>query len=263
MRSMSVLCAVFVVAALHPLMAAPVAVRFAEGVAHGFLVLRDLGGATLAQGDLLQFGRDGGIDKRMVFRFKDGSVFDEKVTYTERGVYALKSYNLSQRGPAFAADMEISMTPATGAYRVTSKDHQGGEEQVFEGRLDLPSDLYNGMILTVVKDLPKGAGAIIHYVAFTPQPRLIELELSPAGEQKLVVGELTKPAVHYVMKPRLGMWLKLFATILRRVPEDLHVWILTDEVPAFAGFEGSLTTPGPVWRIELVNPRRPEPAGSH
>jgi hypothetical protein len=86
---------------------------------------------------------------------------------------------------------------------------------------------------------------------------VIELELKPVGEQKITVGELTKTAVHYVMKPRLGMWLKLFATMLGRMPEDLHAWILTDEVPAFVGFEGSLTTPGPVWRIELASPRRP------
>jgi hypothetical protein len=257
MRRMSVLSAVLVVAALQPLTAAPVPVRFAEGVTHGFLVLRAVDGTMLAQGDLLQVPGDGEVDKRMIFRFKDGSVFDERVTYTERGVYALKTYSLSESGPSFAADTEISMTPATGAYRVKTKDHKGGEEKVLEGRIEFPPDVYNGMILTVVKDLPKSAGEIVHFVAFTPQPRVIELALTPVGEEKITVGELTKTAVHYVMKPRLGMWLTFFATILRRMPEDLHAWILIDEVPAFVGFQGSLTTPGPVWRIELVSPRRP------
>jgi hypothetical protein len=259
MKSMSVLSAVAVVvsAALSTATAAPVPVRFAEGVTHGFLVLRAVDGAVLAHGDLLQVSRDGEIDKRMVFHFKDGSAFDERATYTERGVYALKSYSLSKSGPAFEMDTEISMTPATGAYRVTTRDRKGGAEKRFEGKLELPADVYNGMILTIVKDLPKGSAEIIHYVAFTPEPRVIELELKPVGEQKITVGELTKTAVHYVMKPRLGMWLKLFATMLGRMPEDLHAWILTDEVPAFVGFEGSLTTPGPVWRIELASPRRP------
>jgi hypothetical protein len=251
------LVAVAFVALCQPLMAAPIPVRFAEGVTHGFLVLRDLKGATLAQGELLQVPRGGEIDKRMIFRFKDGSVFDEHVTFTEQGVYALKSYKLSQKGPAFAADTEISMTPATRAYRVTTTDHKGGEEKILEGTLDLPADVYNGMILTVVKDLPKGAGEIIHFVAFTPEPKLIELELAPAGEQKITVGELRKTAVHYVMKPRLGIWLTFFATILGRVPPDLHAWIMTDEVPAFVAFEGLLTATGPVWRIELLSPRRP------
>jgi hypothetical protein len=258
MKAVFILAAAVFAAASRPLMAAPIPVRFPEGVAHGFLMLRDVNGVALAQGDLLQAPRDGEIDKRMVFHFKDGSVLDERATFTEQGVYLLKSYKMVQQGPAFAVDTEISMTRATGAYRVTTKDHKGGREKILEGKIELPADVYNGMILTVVKDLPKGAGEIIHFVAFTPEPRIIELELVPVGEQHFNVGELTKTAVHYVMKPRLGIWLKLFATILRRVPPDLHAWIMTDDVPAFVGFEGSLTTPGPVWRIELVSPRRPE-----
>jgi hypothetical protein len=259
MKLMSVLSAVGVVvaAAFDPLMAAPVPVRFAEGVTHGFLVLRSVDGAAVAQGDLLQTWREGEINKQMVFHFKDGSVFDERVTFTERGVFVLKHYALSKRGPAFEADTEISMTPATGAYRVATKDRKDGSEKVLEGTIDLPSDVYNGLILVVVKDLEKGAGETVHYVAFTPQPRVIELELKPVGEQKIAVGDLTKSAVHYVLKPRLGIWLKLFATLTRRVPDDSHAWVSADEVPAFVGFEGSLTTPGPVWQIEMLCPRRP------
>jgi hypothetical protein len=195
----------------------------------------------------------------MVFRFKDGSVFDERATFTEQGVYALKSYRLTEKGPAFEVDTEISMTIATGAYSVSTKDHKGGEEKVIKGTLDLPADVYNGMILTVVKDLAKGAGEVIHFVAFTPDPKIIELELTPTGEQDATVGELKKSATHYLLKPRLGMWLKFFAIILGRVPPDLHAWIITDEVPAFVGFEGTLTTPGPVWRIETVSPQSPSP----
>ena len=38
---------------LCPLAAIPVPVRFAEGVTHGFLVLRSAGGPLIASGDLL------------------------------------------------------------------------------------------------------------------------------------------------------------------------------------------------------------------
>jgi hypothetical protein len=257
MKPMSALGAVALAAALHPVAAATIPVRFAEGVTHGFLVLSGVDGVTLAHGDLLQVIRDGEIDKRMVFHFKDRSVFDERVTFTQRGVYALKSYRLSESGPAFEADREISMTLATGAYRVKTKSHKDGAEKILEGTLDLPEDVYNGLILTVVKSLPKGAGEVVHFVAFTPEPRLIELALSPAGDEKVAVGDITRSAVHYVMKPRLGMWLKLFAKILGRVPPDLHTWVVTEDVPAFVAFEGTLGSQGQVWRIETVSPRRP------
>jgi hypothetical protein len=54
----------------------------------------------------------------------------------------------------------------------------------------------------------------VHLVAFTPTPRLIQLELAAEGEHKVLIGELAKTATHYVLRPRLGSWLKLFATLL-------------------------------------------------
>ena len=92
-----------------PVAAAPVAVRFAEGVTHGFLLLRTVDGGLIASGDLLQIARGGKVESRMVFRFKDGSLFDETVVFTQQRVFAMQSYHLVQRGPAFAEDTEISL----------------------------------------------------------------------------------------------------------------------------------------------------------
>ena len=242
-----------------PLSAAPIHVRFTEGVTHGFLLLRSVEGALLATGDLLQVSRGGEVEKRMVFRFRDGSVFDETVVFTEQDVYIMKTYRLLQRGPVFTEDTEISLERSAGKYRVKTKTHKDGREKILEGTLELPIDAYNGsMILTVVKDLPKGTSETVHCVAFTPAPRLIQLELTPAGEHKVLVGELSKTAVHYVLKPRLGIWLKFFAAAIGRVPPDEHVWIVPDDVPAFVRFEGPIYALGPVWRIELASPSWPE-----
>jgi hypothetical protein len=235
--------------------AAQIPVRFSEGVTHGFLLLRSQTGDLLATGDLLQIARRGQVEKRMVFQFKDASVFEESVVFTEQGVYTMESYHLLQRGATFGEDIEISLERATGKYRVTTKTHKDGREQTFEGVLDLPADVYNGMVLTVVKDLPKGASETVHYVAFTPEPRLIQLQIAPAGEQQVLVGQLSKSATHFVLTPQLGMWLRLFATLLGRAPPAEHVWILADDVPAFVGFEGPLYPTGPVWRSELTSPR--------
>ena len=188
----------------RPLPAAPVPVRFAEGVAHGFLLLRTVDGALIASGDLLQVGRGGGVESRMVFHFKDGSLFDETVVFTQQHVFTMQSYHLVQRGPVFAEDTEISLE-RTGKYRVKTKAHKNGREEVLAGTLELPPDVYNGMVLTIVKNLPKGGGETVHIVAFTPKPRLIQLEVAPKGEHKVLIGELTKTAIRYVLKPRLGV----------------------------------------------------------
>jgi hypothetical protein len=241
-----------------PVAAAPIPVRFSEGATHGFLVLGTVDGDFIASGDLLQSGRGGAVKSRMVFHFKDGSVFDETVVFTQRSVFTMQSYHLVQRGPAFPEDTEISLDRASGKYRVKTKARQDGREQVLAGKLDLPPDVYNGMVLTVAKNLRKGVSETVHIVAFTPKPLLIKLKLAPVGEHKVMVGELEKTATHYVFEPQPGMWLTLFAKLLGRMPPDYHVWVVTDELPAFVRFDGPLYTTGPVWRIELTSPRWPD-----
>lgn len=238
--------------AAEPLAAAPVRVRFPEGSLHGFLILRTTEGALIASGDLFQVSRNGQIESRTIFRFRDGSYSEESVVFSQLQVFKMASYRLVQRGPAFARESEISLDRASGKYRVRTKG-QKGKEDVLDGTLELPDDVYNGMVVTVTKNLPERGSETVHIVAFTPEPRVIELLLAPAGEQQLVIGGVTKGATHYVLKPELGAWLKLFAKILGRVPPDSHVWIFREEVPAFVGFEGPLYE-GPVWRIELTSP---------
>src|SRR5688500_1400214 len=77
-----------------PLAAAPVAVRFVEGAVHGFLALRTLDGILVAPGELLQVVRGGEVQSRMVFRFKDRSVLEETVVFTQQRFLTMRSYRL-------------------------------------------------------------------------------------------------------------------------------------------------------------------------
>ena len=139
-----------------------------------------------------------------------------------------------------------------------TKSHKDGQEKTLNGKLDLPPDVYNGMLITVAKNISKGTSKTVHFVGFTPTPRIIELELQPAGKDKIVIGELAKNATRYVLKPKLGTWLMLFAKLLGRVPPESRAWIISDEPPpAFVRFEGPLYTMGPIWRIETTTPRWP------
>jgi hypothetical protein len=251
---------VLTVALLCPgsLIAEMVPVRFSEGAVHGFLTLRTVDGSVLGGGDLLQVGRGGKIESRMVFHLKDGSFFDERVVFTQQRVFTMHTYQLVQRGPLFPEDTQITLERATGKYRLKTKARKDAQDELLEGTLDLPPDVYNGMVLTIAKNLPKGASTIVHMVVFTPKPRLIELELAPLGQDHVVVGEVQRTATEYVFHPRLGIWLKFFATLLGRTPPDYHAWILTDNVPAFVRFEGPLYITGPIWRIEPTSPRFPK-----
>jgi hypothetical protein len=95
----------------RPLAAAPIQVRFAEGSLHGFLALSGPKGVLIASGDLLQVARDGEIQSRLVFRFKDGPVFDETVVFTQGNVFTMMSYHLVQRGPVWRIELTTPRWP--------------------------------------------------------------------------------------------------------------------------------------------------------
>lgn len=239
----------------RPVEPAPITVRYAEGTVHGFLDLSTATGGRLADGDLLQVTRNGTVASRMVFHFADASVFDESVTFTQDGVFMMQSYHLVQSGPAFAEDLDASLS-RSGRYLVTTKAHKDGRVRQYAGTMALPSDVYNGMVITVAKNISPRDTTTIHIVAFTPEPHLIKLELAPAGSQRVLLGRHSETAVRFTAKPRLGFWLHLGATLTGAVPPDSHVWIVIDGVPAFVRFEGPLYS-GPVWRIDLASPAWP------
>src|SRR5881296_1048277 len=125
------------------LRAEPVAVRHAEGLVHGFLVLRSTDGAILASGDLIQVARGDRVTTRLVFHFKDGSLHDETAVFSQRGQFRLISDKVVQKGATFPQPLEMSIDCATGRVTVhyTEKD---GEQKVADERMDLPADLANG-----------------------------------------------------------------------------------------------------------------------
>jgi hypothetical protein len=230
-----------------------VRVRYPEGTLHGFLQLRTPGGKVLADGDLLQVPRDGGIDSRMVFRFADSSYFDERVRFTQRTVFRMTRYSLVQRGPAFEHDLEATLS-SNGKYVVTARSRENGERERWEGTFDdLPADTYNGMVITIAKNLVRGDTQRVHLVAFTPRPRLISLEIAPSGVSRIPVGRRSVKATHFELKPKLGVVLGFFARMLGKAPPDSHAWIVADGAPGFVRFEGPLYT-GAVWRLELAAP---------
>jgi hypothetical protein len=239
--------------------AEPVTVRFVEGVTRGFLTVHGLDGKSLGQGDLTQLARGGRVESRMVLRFHDGSLHDEEVAFTQNKVFRLATYKLTQRGPSFPVSLQVSLTAETGEYMVQSR--KGDKSEEHRGRLDLPPDTYNGLLTAMIRNLPPGESASVHVVAWTPKPRLIGLEIVPAGEDPGKVGSETRPSRRFQMKPKLGVILGLAAKVMGKTPPDQFCWVLADPVPAFVACEAPLAGDGPIWRIGVVSPSRAADAG--
>jgi hypothetical protein len=127
---------------------------------------------------------------------------------------------------------------------------QDSEEKTASGPLEMPPDLYNGMATTLMKNMPRGTSATVQLVAFTPEPRLLTMELQPEGEEQGRVGKDAKPVTRYLVKLELGGLTGLIAPVLGKQPPDLHYWLVAGDVPAFVRFEGPMFLHGPVWRLE-------------
>jgi len=238
--------------------AAPVAVRFLEGVAHGYFVVRSLAGETIGQGELTQVLKDENlVESQVVIHFKDGSLYDEKVAFSQQRVFTIVRYHLVQRGPLFPDQIDVSIDRGTAEYKVRSQARKDGKEEVLTGHFDLPNDVYNGMFVVVLKNLLKEANATVSFLAFTPAPEIIKLKLLLIGEQTVQIGDLSKKAKHYVFKPQIGKIRQFFGRFFGKLPAGFHYdcWIVAAEVPSFVQFEGPLQLMGPIVRIELVSPR--------
>jgi len=237
--------------------AASVAVRFPEGVTHGFLSVRSLAGEIIGQGEMTQVVKEGDlVENRLVFRFRDGSLHDERVAFSQQRVFTLIRYRLVQRGPSFPEQLDVSIDRGTGQYTVRSQAGTQGKEEVLSGQVDLPKDVYNGMLITVSKNLQKGVDETVSVLAFTPAPQVVNVQLHAIDERPLQIGDLSSKATQYTFTPQIGMIQEWLGKVAGKLPAQFHYtcWILVDEAPSFVQFEGPLQLMGLIVRIGLMSP---------
>jgi hypothetical protein len=258
-RLVGMMLALVLVTAGVELQAEAVAVRYLEGLVHGFLVLRTLEGRPLADGELTQVSSGSQVRSRLTFRFRDGSLHDETAVYTQRGHFRLVSYHLVQHGAAFPRSLDMTIDAGSGVVTVRHTDDEG-ETKTESERMDLPADVANGLISTLLKNVRSGAPSSLSYVAATPKPRVVKLEIAAAAPDRFLVGRRARSATHYVIKVEIGGVGGLVAPLIGKQPPDAHVWILGGAAPAFVKAEQTLYTGGPVWRIELASPAWPAAA---
>jgi hypothetical protein len=230
-----------------------VAVLHTEGLTHGFLALRTLDGKTLADGEVTQFAEGHRVKTHLVFHFKDGSIYEERAQFLQDGTFRLQSDHLVQKGPAFKHPIETSIDVASG--RVTCRtEEDDGKETTVDEHMSLPDDVANGLLFTLLRHIkPAASQTVVSQVAMTPKPRIVQLTITPQGEEPFSSGINHYKAMHYVVKVQIGGFAGLIAPLIGKQPADMHIWIKHGEVPAFVKFEGPIYNGGPVWRVELAD----------
>lgn len=245
-------CALFFRAV--PLRAGNIAVRHEEGATHGFLVMRNTAGEPIAYGDMIQDTKDGVVNSRLTFRFKDGSLYDDTTLFSEHGVFRVLRDHLIEKGPSFKQPMETWLNASTGEFKALTTDK--GKNKWVSKKIKIPDDLASGIIYVVLKNIdPNAPSTTVSIVVGTPNPRIVKLRISPHGEQRFHIGDLHRTAIHYVIKFDLGGVTGVVAPIIGKQPANMDVWIAANGIPTFLMSRGELYEGGPIWTIALTTPR--------
>ena len=235
-----------------------VPVRHMEGRIRGFLALRDAEDRMIASGTLNQRNNGSRVTTALKFVFKDGSRYEETAVFTQRRVFQLLTYHLVQKGPVFKRPTDMTVNVATGQVAIRYTDDDGKEKSIDE-RMKLPPDLSNGLVSTLISHRdPAVPKTSLSMLVSTPKPRVVKLEISPAGEFPFSYAGSSAKANRYVVKIEIGGVSGVIAPIVGKQPPDTYIWIAGGTAPGFLKSEGSMFDGGPIWKIELASPVWPK-----
>ena len=227
-----------------------VSVHAREGFAHGFLVLRTLEGTVVASGELTQVPHGDRVTSHLLFRFQDGSLDDETTVYSQGRSFHLISNRHIQKGPSFPHPYDVRIDTASQQVSVREEGKSARIEHI-----DLPSDLSNGIVLTLMRNLRADNSEIeIPYLAVSSKPRIVKLAISAEGQDRFKVGRVSHKATSYVIKVKLGGVAGAVAPLVGKQPSDSHVWITRGIIPTVVRVDAPLYMGGPVWSIQLASP---------
>ena len=233
--------------------AAPVQVKYKEGITHGFLLLTTLDGTAIAVGDSTEVVHGNQVTNHLIYHFKDGSLQEEDFVFSQRGTFRLITYHKIEKGPSFKNASELTIDARSGQVNVKETDEKGKEK--FESqRMKLPPDLANGMVLTLLKNIPDNAKTELPFLVATPKPRVVKLEITPSGTEPYTIVGSKREALHFVIKVDIGGVAGVIAPLVGKQPPDNHVWISRGEAPTFVKSVTLSYVGGPMWRTELTSP---------
>jgi hypothetical protein len=107
--------------------------------------------------------------------------------------------------PVVPEQIDISVNRGTAKNTVRSQAGENEKEEVLAWQFDLPKDLYNGMLISMTKNLQKGVDETVSVLAFTPASQIVKVQLHAVDEQPVLIGDVSRKATQYVFIPQIGL----------------------------------------------------------
>jgi hypothetical protein len=242
--------ALVVVAALVPGLARSVPIHEAVGSLHGFPSMSDAAGTIVADGELTQQVRGDRLVVRARWRFQDGRTAEEEDAFRTRPELSQERFSwVERRGDRELRRFEVDFTTGRAFAATARGDHVDRRD----ARLDLPpgrSFTGYGTALAA-SELPldaPGAKAELAFVAFTPEPRVVTLEVRRGAEEDVPAAHRTIACDRFTLHPKLPFPVSVVAHA-----RDAHLWFTHRPPRALVRAEESLVAKDdPVVVIDVV-----------
>ena len=230
-------------------------VKYIQGVLHGFLAVKTQEGTEIGAGELEQTVSGIRVTVKLQLHFDDGSVFEETSVFSQRGVFRLVSDHVLEKGPAYKEPMEVWINCQTNQVKV--REVKDGKDKVTVTRVNLPTDLANGMVPVLLENITDDVEHTLPMLAVTPKPRIVKLIVAPEGEDTFSVEGAKYKATRYLERIEIGGVAGAVAPLVGQKPPDGRSWILTGAAPLLLKSVGPLAAGTPVWELEIASPTWP------
>ena len=232
-------------------LAEPISVRHIQRPMHRFMTARSEAGKIIASGEFSQVVQGDEVTMRLTYHFVDGSIDDETTTYRQQGTFRLVRNHHIQKGPFFVKPVDFTVEASTRIATSRTTD-RNGRIHVESEHMDLPDDLANGFVGTLLLNVPQNTTPFrVGMLAPVGGGRLIHILISPEGEQQFHTEGQTLKAAVFRIHPELGGIVGVIAPLIGLQPKDVMVWVLEGEEPAVVRIVGQLGGYGPVISSEL------------
>ena len=218
---------------------------------HSSMVARTETGKIIARVEFTQVVEGDEVTMRLTYHFLDGSIDDETTTYRQQGTFRLVRNHHIEQGPFFPRPIDFALEAASGTTTTRTADWNG-KIHVESAHIDLPDDLANGFVGTVLVNVAHDTKPFrVGILAPVGSGRLIRILVSPEGEQPFLADGKTLKATVFRIHPELGGSLGVIAKLLGLLPKDVMVWVQEGVQPAVVRVVGQLGGFGPVVSSEL------------
>ena len=147
------------------------------------MVARSENGTVIARAEFTETVQGNEVTMRLTYHFVDGSIDDETTTYRQQGTFQLMRNHHIQQGPFFSKPVDFAVEAATGTATSRTAD-KDGKIHVDGAHFDLPDDLANGFVGTLLLNVPPNTAPFrVGILAPVFGGRLIRILISPEGQQ--------------------------------------------------------------------------------